>query len=132
MLSLYIKILENRMLYVPFVLLPLPSLLLNSVSIPLSFSRSSLPLPPSPAPLPLCQRVIQVQFTGGLVKVSFPSHVRVGDFPLCSLSESLDVLSNTDPFCSPCYFLPLFCIKELNLEFLTVSDTACLKDQAKD
>lgn len=60
------------------------------------------------------------------MKVSFPSHVRLREFPLCSLSDSLNVPSNIDPFCSPCYFLPLFCIKELNLEFLTVSDSVML------
>lgn len=60
------------------------------------------------------------------MKVNFPSHVRLGEFPSCSLSDSLTVPSNIDPFCSPCYFLPLFCIKELNLEFLTVSDSVML------
>lgn len=62
------------------------------------------------------------------MKMNLPSHVRVGGFPLCSLLDSLDVPSNIGPFCSPCYFLPSFCIKELNLEFLTVFDSnSCLK-----
>lgn len=31
------------------------------------------------------------------MKVNLPSCVRVGAFPLCSISDSLNVLSNTDP-----------------------------------
>lgn len=113
-----------------------PQLLLNSVSTGLSSSRSSLPLlpPPPRAPLPLCQRVIQVQFTGGFVKVNLPSCVRVGEFPLCSISDSLNVLSNTDPLVFlAIFFLVLYQRTKFGISHcLWLCNAACLKAQAKD
>lgn len=92
---------------------------MNSVSTPLSSSRSSLPPPP------LCLGFIQVQFSGELVKVNFVSRVR--DTFLHTVFLILKMChQNTVPICSPCYFLPLFCIKEVNLEFFTVSDSVRL------
>jgi len=85
---------------------------------PLS-SSSSIPPPP------LCQGFIQVQCSGQLVKVNFSSHAR--DSCLHSVLLILKMChQNIVPVCSPCYFLPLFCIKELNLEFCTVSDSVML------
>lgn len=59
------------------------------------------------------------------MKLNFPSHVR--ESFLCSVFLIHKMChQNIVPVCSTCYFLPLFCIKELNLEFLTVSDSVML------
>lgn len=59
------------------------------------------------------------------MKVNFPSHVRESFLHSVFLILKM-CYQNIVPVCSPCSFLPLFCIKELNLEFLTVSDSVML------